>query len=211
MLFAAAAAAACSPGLGPGPGPSIGGRVPLSRVLRRDVAAAELASDPARQQLPAWARAVTPANNSVGSGRDRRGSGGAAGGGLPRKDSGVRGRMIIGGAGGGGRQMGHRRSSRGKFFEIKTKYVVQDVCVMDPISETRTGLAGWRGSDRTSQVWTIPGEPLQAPPPVVKVFQVFGGGVWFPPSSWIQIWLSRRRYIECNRGQYTHLACTSGL
>ncbi|CAM9938849.1 unnamed protein product [Pylaiella littoralis] len=108
-----AAAAAYDPSPGPVPGLGIGGRVPPSRVVRRDVAAAEVAADPTRQHLPAWARAATPASNGVGSGRDRRGSGGVAGGrGLPRKDSGVRGRMIIGGAGVGGRQVGPRRSSR---------------------------------------------------------------------------------------------------
>eukprot|EP00903_Cladosiphon_okamuranus_P008513 g8177.t1 len=86
--------------------------VPSSRGMRREpVAAAPLAS---RQQLPAWARAVTPANDGAGGSRERRGNGsvGAAGAGLSRKDSGVRGRMVIGGAGGGAGQMGPRRSSR---------------------------------------------------------------------------------------------------
>eukprot|EP00752_Nemacystus_decipiens_P008068 g7212.t1 len=84
--------------------------VPSSRGVRREAAAA--APLVSRQQLPAWARAATPANDGPGGGRDRRGSGVTGGAGLSRKDSGVRGRMVIGGAGGGGGQMGPRRSSR---------------------------------------------------------------------------------------------------
>lgn len=92
--------------------PGNGGGVSSSRGVRREAASgAALAS---RQQLPAWARAATPASAGAGGGRDRRGSGAAAGVGLSRKDSGVRGRMVIGGAGGGGGQMGPRRSSRGE-------------------------------------------------------------------------------------------------
>ncbi|CAN0215695.1 unnamed protein product, partial [Ectocarpus sp. 8 AP-2014] len=124
----AAAAAGGGPGSGLSPGPRFGGGVASSKLVRREVAAAALASDKARQQLPAWARAATPAagnGSRAGSGRERRGSGGGGGGGgagigggLPRKDSVVRGRMVIGGAGGGGGggggQMGNRRNSRGE-------------------------------------------------------------------------------------------------
>ncbi|CAM9508931.1 unnamed protein product, partial [Scytosiphon promiscuus] len=80
------------PGLGPGSG--IGGENSSSRAVRREAAAAALASDKGRQQLPAWARAVTPAARNSGPGvgrRERRGGGGSgaasAGRGLPRKDS----------------------------------------------------------------------------------------------------------------------------
>ncbi|CAM9566197.1 unnamed protein product, partial [Ectocarpus sp. 13 AM-2016] len=123
VLHQAAAAAGGGPASGLSPGPRFGGGVASSKLVRREVAAAALASDKARQQLPAWARAATPAAAGngfrAGAARERRGSGGGGaggGGGLPRKDSVVRGRMVMGGAGGagggGGGQMGNRRNSR---------------------------------------------------------------------------------------------------